>query len=165
MTASSLTAALLLAGNEGCLSVVHKCMRPICALTTGVSRNPSSHSRRRFPQNEAAKLDPIIFRVGRAAKRNDDDEDDTRGKNSNREAYFITVHVAKDDDHRMTWPKIFTVLPGHSNPHLLHFSTIKWSEISPAHGRSRSDDGLPGIYQSAELSTAANSAARGTYFS
>ena len=46
----------------------------MCALTTTASPNLSSDSQRRFSQNEAAKLDPIIFRDGRAAKRSDDDD-------------------------------------------------------------------------------------------
>ena len=113
-------------------------------------------SRRRFRQNEAAKLDPIIFRDGRGAKRNDEDG---FSQGSNREAYFITLNVAKDDGNGMAnneYTRGVYALPGHSNSHLLQFSTVDWSGISRSHeGTRTTDEGLLEICQSAESGSAA----------
>ena len=50
----------------------------------------------------------------------------------------------------------FHALPGHSNSHLLQFSTVEWSGISRSHeGTRTTDEGLLEICQSAESGSAA----------
>ena len=68
MTASSLTTALLLAGNEGCLSVVHSSLLVARATSNAVSLNPSI-DQITFPLSETRRGDCFISHRQREGRR------------------------------------------------------------------------------------------------
>ena len=99
-------------------------------------------SRRRFRQNEAAKLDPIIFRDGRGAKRNDEDG---FSQCSNREAYFITLNVAKDDGNGMAKITqgefmLFQVTKTHIYFNFPQWTGLEYHDRTKGHGRRTTRD-------------------------